>query len=227
MDFVEALGGDAPVVDRQGKTAEVAVYDGPIDHPPGPPGVASVDGITRQGEDDRDRGDAGGFGKRDERPSSVTLDVRGVDDDEPARGKTTSDLAMEDREHRARSTLVRLVPAEQRAERVRGEHFLGVEVASRERRLACPGCADKHHQGWVPERDRMHAAPPACYSAPDGGCRPRPVDDRLVPIDRPSRVGFGDPLHVRVRPVERLLEPSARQHPEEAPDDLAGQVELD
>lgn len=92
-----------------------------------------MDDTRRQGEDDRDRRDARGVGPRDECPSSVLLDVRCIDDDEPAGGKATNDLAMEDRERGSGPALIGLIPAEKRAVRVRGQHVAPSEVAGRER----------------------------------------------------------------------------------------------
>jgi cell division ATPase FtsA len=94
-------------------------------------------------------------------PARVTLDIRGVNDDEPARRQAPNDLAMEDRECRPRPSLVGLVAAELRSEGVRRKDLRRVEVTGGERRLAGTGGADEDDERRVGDDDRRQAADPA------------------------------------------------------------------
>lgn len=118
MDGGETLSAQAIGGKGSRQAPEVAIDDGLVDDPSSSSGVPCRDDGPRQGEDDGDGRHACPGRPLEERPSRRSLDIRGVDNDQPAGGKPLLQLAMEDRERQPRRTLVGGVTRDRLAKRV-------------------------------------------------------------------------------------------------------------
>jgi hypothetical protein len=87
----------------------------------------------------------------------VALDVRGVDDGQPAGLQAAREPSMERREGRPRRALVGGVSGDRGPQLIRAEDLVRCEVAGGERRLSGTGCADERDEGWIREDERGHA----------------------------------------------------------------------
>jgi hypothetical protein len=84
----------------------VAIHDTLVDDPSGSPGVPRRNDGRRERQHNGDCRQPGSGRAREECSPGGGLDVRRVDDDEPASGKSTLELAMEDRERQPRHPLI-------------------------------------------------------------------------------------------------------------------------
>jgi len=127
----------------------VAIDDDLVDDPAGAPGVPRSDDRGREVEHDGDARHACAGRPLEERPSRRSLDIRRVDNDQPAGGQPLLQLAMEDRERQPRRSLVRGVTGDRLAIRVGREDLGRGEESRSERRLAGAGGPDEDDERGI------------------------------------------------------------------------------
>jgi len=111
MNAAEALGKES--LDDSGRVRaeprgrrELAVDDIAWDDATRPPGVARMDDLGREEQDDRRRSDPGDVRPAQDRRARGAGQARGVHDDEPPACQPAEELAMEDAEGDSRQALV-------------------------------------------------------------------------------------------------------------------------
>lgn len=157
VDRGETLPGEIVLGDRRREAGELAGDRGRRDDPPGSGGVAGVDELGREVEDDRDSGNAGRSSAAQERAPGEARDVRRIDDGREPGLQPPVELVIERGKRGSCCALVRLVAGHEPAVGVRGQDLVRPEQAGRQRRLAGSRGADEDDEAGLGERDRLDA----------------------------------------------------------------------
>lgn len=128
--------------------------------------IALVADLLRHVEHDRDRQDVVRARDLEQLLAAALLDVRGVDDGEPALREPFARDVVQHVERFVRRGLVVFVVGHEPAAEVRRKHFRRLEVLARERRLPGAGGADQRDERKLGNLDLHRVNTPICVGGP-------------------------------------------------------------